>query len=381
VANDENTAINDLIARMARPITPAVQKSAVQRSVATAIGNATLPASPRALALGSAAAALGEGSIDPARAVVMPIAARDGDASDGDASDGDANHGEHLIGTMRLPRRTPRRSVVARLLLPAALVTLAGTLFGAYIAIGSQGKPADTVSPVTQRPAVAPLTASAAASVAASDVATSGVAAPSPAAPIAPTPPALIDVRIDSIPSGATVMLVDRGKTQLVGNTPVAAAIDPSRNYDLVFTYAGRPTKIEHLEPRVTQRIAVTLDPATPAAIARAAPAASASSPPTPRAAPVATPRRPVAEAPPSRKVARAASARGEGTLMISSKPPCEIVIDGKPTGLTTPQRAITLSAGRHKITLINTEKAIQRTLSIQIQANATEKVIEDLMQ
>ena len=32
---------------------------------------------------------------------------------------------------------------------------------------------------------------------------------------------------------------------------------------------------------------------------------------------------------------------------MISSKPPCEIVIDGKSTGLTTPQRAISLSGRR----------------------------------
>ncbi|HEY6179899.1 MAG TPA: PEGA domain-containing protein, partial [Kofleriaceae bacterium] len=70
----------------------------------------------------------------------------------------------------------------------------------------------------------------------------------------------------------------------------------------------------------------------------------------------------------------------GVGTLMISSKPPCEIVIDGRATGLTTPQRAIALSAGSHRVTLRNSEKSIRKTLTVQIAANATEKVIEDLM-
>jgi hypothetical protein len=166
------------------------------------------------------------------------------------------------------------------------------------------------------------------------------------------------------------VTLVDRGKTQLVGDTPIAASIDPSRQYDLVFTYAGKPTKIEHLDPRLTQHVAVVLD----ASSAQAAPA------PVRHVEPAPAPRRPVAEASASRRAARPEPARGEGTLMISSKPPCEIVIDGKPTGLTTPQRAIALSAGRHKVTLINSDKDVKRTLSVQIAPNATEKVIEDLM-
>ena len=66
---------------------------------------------------------------------------------------------------------------------------------------------------------------------------------------------------------------------------------------------------------------------------------------------------------------------------MISSKPPCEIVIDGKPTGLTTPQRSLALSAGSHKVTLINRENDLRKAISVQITAGATEKVIEDLMQ
>jgi hypothetical protein len=66
---------------------------------------------------------------------------------------------------------------------------------------------------------------------------------------------------------------------------------------------------------------------------------------------------------------------------MISSKPPCEVIIDGKPTGLVTPQRAIALAAGRHEITLVNREHDVHKTVTVQIAANATEKVIEDLME
>lgn len=66
---------------------------------------------------------------------------------------------------------------------------------------------------------------------------------------------------------------------------------------------------------------------------------------------------------------------------MISAKPPCEILIDGEPTGLTTPQRAIPLRAGRHRITLVNREQDLEKTVAIQIEAGETEKVIQDLLQ
>src|SRR5262249_22705024 len=51
----------------------------------------------------------------------------------------------------------------------------------------------------------------------------------------------LADLRIDSRPQGATVMLVDNGKTSFLGTTPVAASLDPSRAYDVIFTLEGHP--------------------------------------------------------------------------------------------------------------------------------------------
>lgn len=65
---------------------------------------------------------------------------------------------------------------------------------------------------------------------------------------------------------------------------------------------------------------------------------------------------------------------------MVSSKPPCEIAIDGVATMLTTPQRAIKLKPGKHKVTLFNTSQAIEVTYTVDIQANKPTKLIRDLM-
>src|SRR6185312_9352977 len=48
------------------------------------------------------------------------------------------------------------------------------------------------------------------------------------------------------------------------------------------------------------------------------------------------------------------------GMLRISSKPPCAIAIDGKPSGKTTPQAALALPVGSHQVTLTNEEQGIQ---------------------
>jgi hypothetical protein len=72
------------------------------------------------------------------------------------------------------------------------------------------------------------------------------------------------------------------------------------------------------------------------------------------------------------------ASGKGTGTLLLGSKPPCDIFIDGKETGLQTPQRDIKLNAGKHKITLVNNEFGIKETFVVEIKADTVEKQIKD---
>ncbi len=72
-------------------------------------------------------------------------------------------------------------------------------------------------------------------------------------------------------------------------------------------------------------------------------------------------------------------SAGGLGTLMLGSKPPCDIYIDGEATGLKTPQRAIELAAGTHKVTLVNTELDIKKSFTVKISSGKRTRAIHDL--
>ncbi|MEO7734606.1 MAG: hypothetical protein ABIY55_26860, partial [Kofleriaceae bacterium] len=69
---------------------------------------------------------------------------------------------------------------------------------------------------------------------------------------------------------------------------------------------------------------------------------------------------------------------KAQGVLVLGSKPPCDIAIDGNTTGLHTPQKEIKLSVGRHRITLSNGEFNIKDTFVVDIKADAPEKMIKD---
>jgi hypothetical protein len=177
----------------------------------------------------------------------------------------------------------------------------------------------------------------------------------------------LVDVRIDSKPSGATVMLVDNGKTSFLGTTPVAASVDPSRSYDVILTLEGRTTQMSHFDPARSHHVEIALNKGT--ASAKTVEAAPAPSHHTHHSAAPTTP-----------SFADASKAAGNGQLMVSSKPPCEIYVDGQPTGLVTPQRSIPLSAGAHRITFVNAGQNVNKTVAVAIKNDQTTKLIQNFM-
>jgi hypothetical protein len=186
----------------------------------------------------------------------------------------------------------------------------------------------------------------------------------------------------------------------------------------VIFTLAGRPTQMTALDPGKTSRLDVTLARAKSSSHAKkeAAPLGDsflekpakseakveAKVDAKPETKPATKPdakakktesklaepsfetekadKKPEKAVDEPKKTEKKAAAAGEGTLMVSSKPPCEIVIDGKSTGLTTPQRAITLSAGVHKVTFVNQVEGIKKTVSVSITADESTKLIQDLM-
>ncbi len=67
------------------------------------------------------------------------------------------------------------------------------------------------------------------------------------------------------------------------------------------------------------------------------------------------------------------------GTLMLGSKPPCEIEINGKATGKMTPQRSIQLPEGLHRVVLTNKKEGIAKSFKVRIKAGRTTRAIQDL--
>jgi len=74
-----------------------------------------------------------------------------------------------------------------------------------------------------------------------------------------------------------------------------------------------------------------------------------------------------------------APAAAQAGVLMLGSKPPCAIHIDGRDTGLTTPQRSIELTAGSHKVSLVNDAFNIRAEFSVEIASGEKTRVIKDM--
>ncbi len=72
-------------------------------------------------------------------------------------------------------------------------------------------------------------------------------------------------------------------------------------------------------------------------------------------------------------------SSGGEGWLRLGSKPWTNILVDGKDTGLHTPQTHLKLGAGSHRITLTNPQFNIKETFSVDIKSGESETVIKDL--
>jgi hypothetical protein len=71
-------------------------------------------------------------------------------------------------------------------------------------------------------------------------------------------------------------------------------------------------------------------------------------------------------------------SAGGDGYLRIGSKPWTNIAIDGKDTGLHTPQTHLKLPAGSHRITLSNPQFGVKETFSVEISPDAQETVLKN---
>ena len=81
---------------------------------------------------------------------------------------------------------------------------------------------------------------------------------------------------------------------------------------------------------------------------------------------------------PPDMDPVMVASMGGNGTLRINSRPWSQVYVDGRMIG-NTPQMSIQLSAGRHRVSLVNPDFDIRKTITVNIEAGETVTRIVDL--
>jgi eukaryotic-like serine/threonine-protein kinase len=215
-----------------------------------------------------------------------------------------------------------------------------------------------------------------------------------------------------SEPQGATITLIVDGVRTRLGPSPASHPLDPRKSYQVLFEMPGyvsanRPVTLSGLERESITVVLEKADGSTPAraldpipalvpARSDAAvpgglkrpplnkPAPDRPEPPKPRApvkgvaAGEPNPGTPSKSQPAKDPSGEEPVISAEGTLQLGSKPPCEILVDGKATGLSTPQREILLPVGSHKITLVNEEYSIRESFFVDIRADVPAKVVKD---
>ncbi|MGN6104627.1 MAG: protein kinase domain-containing protein [Kofleriaceae bacterium] len=204
----------------------------------------------------------------------------------------------------------------------------------------------------------------------------------------------------ESNPPGATVSLIVDGNRQPLGESPASAPLDPRKSYLVLFEKPGYVSVNRPLSftGAVEEKLVVNLEKAS--AVASSIPekndkpevrhveARNDKTEPKVKTEPkikntaVRTPGEvePKPDKPEPKPEPRVADAapKGQGILMLGSKPSCEIYVDGSATGLHTPQREMKLSAGKHRITLVNNEFGIKESFAVDIKPDTPAKMIKD---
>lgn len=169
--------------------------------------------------------------------------------------------------------------------------------------------------------------------------------------------PLRVNVRVDSEPRGATVTLRRGDETKTLGETPLTVPLDNNGDPWSVEVakngYKGDSRKLDLDQGSASAEVKFELEREGRRRVRRAAPDNSAA------------PKRPAAKRP-------AAPARGgKGTLRVNTRPWSQVYVDNRLIG-NTPQMNIKLPAGKHRVTLVNPDFSLRRTVTVTIKAGET---------
>lgn len=173
-----------------------------------------------------------------------------------------------------------------------------------------------------------------------------------------------VDVQVESIPPGE-VYLVKDGKEQRFTQTPVTLKLDPKLSYQVIV----RRAKYESFQKNVifsgnkALKIVAHLKKESGAIKIKT----------HTRVTPKVKNKRNNVHRKDSETKARP---KGKGWLLVGSTPWTRIIIDGRDTGLTTPQRKIVLPVGKHMITLKNEKFGIDKKIRVEIKLDQPTKLI-----
>jgi serine/threonine protein kinase len=180
--------------------------------------------------------------------------------------------------------------------------------------------------------------------------------------------------RFISDPPGAEVTLVAGSESEPLGRSPAEASLDPRKRYEVMFRKSGYVTVTRPVDLGAGEKVEVAVELER----ARSERVAERDRRKEPRVA-AAVPVEPEREPEPAEdEGADSGDHKKFGFIAIGSKPPCKIFIDGRDTGLRTPRKDIRLSAGKHRVTLINNEHGIKESFSVRIKAGQTARAIKD---
>ncbi|MEK6606260.1 MAG: PEGA domain-containing protein [Myxococcota bacterium] len=199
--------------------------------------------------------------------------------------------------------------------------------------------------------------------------------------------PAASSADLRSRPPGAKVYLTFDGARHLMGKTPLAMKdLDAAKSYVVSLERSGceqwsQPLRFEGGPVAIDAEMSCAgRSSAHPAGWAEAGGGGDGHR--SGRGSDSAAQRGPGGSAGGVRKGGGAATARAPsamGYLKINSKPWAKILIDGRDTGLTTPQLKLPLQAGQHRITLDNPSFNVSKTMNVEIVEGETLTKIEDL--
>ena len=183
----------------------------------------------------------------------------------------------------------------------------------------------------------------------------------------------------DSQPSGASVVLVENGRRLALGRSPISYKLNPTKKYQVIFEEGKKDSGLLPVTFNGSNKVEVSgVKLKNKASKKQNSPIYSYQDSQKIERKRAKRRRDDDSDSRTNNNDVEEASPGGNGLLNVGSRPPCKIYIDGRDTGFTTPKRKIPLSAGTHRVTLVNLEHGIKETFEVLIKPGEATPTIKD---